>query len=186
MATLNSLNKDFETLKSLLEIPKLTIIYLSDYFSDLKSEVDLAFVKKDFSFESKNLKIKNELKRNWIQQIEQIDTFQQECLLKQKRTKKLVSAEETKMKLIEDKLNQLNTLSNSEPIDSNEKIKLDQLLNELDDLIYDEMFQFEKNIFLNKTMLFLDKTLCKYNSINGSVLYNFKYNLTNYRSESVC
>lgn len=57
---------------------KFPCFYLSTYFSNLRTEIDIAFVKK-FLNES-DLKLKEILNDNWTQMIKKVDLFETNCI----------------------------------------------------------------------------------------------------------
>lgn len=138
------LKRDYEELKLIIETPRMSIIYICDHFSDLKSQVDLAYFKKDISTTELDKKIK--LKENWIQIILQIEQFEKECL---KNLNSNFNESISKFEIIEKKLKNINNLG-----------KNDLLIEELNDLTYDEMINIQRKLFLNKTMVFLEKSNC--------------------------
>ena len=157
------LKEDLEQLKLLLSKPDL---YIWNYFNDLKNEIDIAFGTKllEEPVDSENLNI------IWLQMIDKVKQYEQECLtatpsLDQFETKFLKSIY---LKSIESKLCDIIT----EDIESNEprtkKLKVyvnvykeneekKQRLNDLNELIYEETTKLEEVIFLNKSIMFINK-----------------------------
>lgn len=147
---------ELEDLKNIFTYPRY---YLSNYFSNLRHEVDSEFVRKDLK--ETNQQIKTEIKKNWIEMISKIDTFEQECFNKQiknsfndhintKQTSELINLIETELK--------------------NEEIDEQSIKNR----IYDEILKLEKVLFLNKLMVFLPKqqgyySVCKRLDMNTTV-----------------
>jgi hypothetical protein len=125
-------SKDLDHLKWLVEVPKL---FLNDYFSELRREVDLAFVKKISLHEE----FKNDLSNTWKEIIAKCDSLEQECL----RKLTLSSLDEIKelIALIEQK-----QLNNNNDHDHN--------MESINDLILKGVHKFEALVFLNKTIFF--------------------------------
>ena len=67
---MSTLTSDLNKLKQICQIPKL---YLANYFSDLRRDIDLEFAKK--------LQINNHELSIWNNMIEKINSFEQECIL---------------------------------------------------------------------------------------------------------
>lgn len=125
----------FEQLKLLITLPRL---YIANYFSDLRAEVDLAFVKQNLI--EQNIK-------NWTEIIAAISQFEIECLKQQPNNQlgeHLTQIASKQIELMEHKLT------------SND------LLDEKDDLVLNEqLFKIEKIVFKNKTLIFLEKPCLK-------------------------
>ena len=129
--------KELEQLEYVFSHPRL---HLSNYFADLRSEVDVAFVRKD-SNESDPL-IKSEIKKNWVEMIEKINEFEQQCQRKQKTnsfdkelTARILSFIETCHSI------QTDNYSNDET--------------SIKEMIYAETVNLERVLFLNRLMTFL-------------------------------
>ena len=52
----------FDRLKLIYELPRL---YLSDFFIDLKTQIDILFIQKDLK--EKYVRLKKIIKQNWIE-----------------------------------------------------------------------------------------------------------------------
>jgi hypothetical protein len=76
--TINKLYEELNTLKFMLESPDT---FISNFFSDLKSEVDLAFTKQIIL--DTNNKSMYKLNETYSKMIERIDLFEKECLTNQ-------------------------------------------------------------------------------------------------------
>jgi hypothetical protein len=134
---------DLDNLKNLLNQP---LYFLSDYFKDLRTEVDVAFVKKGLN--EPNTDLKQKIKENWIEVINRIDSFENECIQalgSNSFNKQILTETNLQIDVIESKLNE-----NSPD------------LNEINNLIYDQVQKLERILFHNKFMIFLLKSQCIY------------------------
>ena len=161
METLSDLKKNSEQLKSLLESPKMGIIYLADWFSELRSSIDMEFVKRDIS--CTDISLKSKLKENWTKIISRVDLLEKECIKNQKKVKNYEITQETtaNLQLIDNELKILTDLLSLNAI--NEKYQ--QEIFELDDLIYIERLRIEQALFLNKTIIFFNEINCHDNNL---------------------
>lgn len=135
---------DLEQLKLLITLPRL---YIANYFSDLRAEVDLAFVKQNLI--EQNI-------TNWTEIIAAISQFEIECLKQQPNNQldeDLAKIATKKIELLEHKL------ANSDPLDE----KYDLVLNE-------QSFMIERIVFKNKTLIFIEKPCLKLLIINNEYL----------------
>lgn len=96
---------------------KFPCFYLSTYFSNFRTEIDIAFAKK-FLNES-DLKLKEILNDNWTQMIKKVDLFETNCINYYSNAKNLKEYNET--------------------------------------LIQNSDFFIEKQLLLNKTLIFLNE-----------------------------
>jgi DNA-binding TFAR19-related protein (PDSD5 family) len=128
-----------ERLKNIFHFPRF---HLSNYFSDLRTEVDLAFATKDLN--ETDLTLREQIKKNWTDMILKINEFEQECLVKLKNNSFNNSQ-------ITDQTEQLINLVESNFI--NKKIEEDILK----ELIDGEILKLEKILFLKKLMIFLHR-----------------------------
>ncbi len=133
------LKEVLERLKNIFHFPRF---HLSNYFSDLRTEVDLAFATKDLN--ETDLTLREQIKKNWTDMILKINEFEQECLVKLKNNSFNNSQ-------ITDQTEQLINLVESNFI--NKKIEEDILK----ELIDGEILKLEKNLFLKKLMIFLHR-----------------------------
>ncbi len=158
-----SWENDFEQFKNVFTLPRL---HVSNYFAELRAEVDTAFVKKDLN-ESEPL-LKAEINKNWIQMIEKINEFENECLNKNKNNS---FSKEVAFRAIQ-------FIETFESI----KIKGGNQINEtlIKEMIYAKTVELERILFLNRLMLFLlrDKghhvILCKkldFRTTVGKLIY---------------
>jgi hypothetical protein len=133
------INKNFEKLKQIFQFPRF---YLSEYFTNLKTEVDLAF-----SLEEQQADDRTEFKKNWVDMIQRIENFEQECF-KKKKTNVFNDVISDQVKFIELNLNDFNL--------------------DIQSLIDETIYKIEKELFLNKTLIFLDESKCQ-----TDILQNF-------------
>lgn len=162
--TLDNLQEEFNQLKTLLTEPEL---YLWNYFSDLKNEIDLSF--------SKNLLEEPEkhelINIHWIEIIDKVKLFEQECIKTNQQSatqsvQKFIDANQA-LEEIETTLNQLmeeteqvtepktKKLKRSNPHREEEEKQM--RLKAVYETIYEQTIQIERILFLNKTMIFIDK-----------------------------
>lgn len=143
---MNSLEK----LKTLIE---LTPIYLANHFSDLKTQIDVAFAKKEeellASSSTTTATKTNEasdslvrLRENWELMIKKVNLYEKECMYRYKTNK--LSERHTKDLYSRIEFIELNALD-------------DEYLN---DIINSEIDKLEKHFFLNKTIVYLNEELC--------------------------
>lgn len=156
------INTDLETLKLLLNCPRL---YICNYFSDLKSEVDQAF---NQYFITLNNHFNSTHLTNWVEIIKQIELFEKDCLSKQKTNhfkSFLLKEINVYLDLIQAKLDSNPTrVSNSltKPNWNNtsciNRLTIDYKLkqkDELNDLINECIVKIERVLFQNQTILFI-------------------------------
>ncbi len=133
----------FEKLKMLVQLPRL---YLSNYFSDIRTEIDLAFFEKELGIIDNENKLK--LRHNWQEMINKVNSFEEECLIERSIKKfKEISCDS---KPIVDSL--------EEKYDSALKTNNEYELKHLEELAYDEMYKIETRLFQNRTIVFLDRS----------------------------
>jgi len=90
----SKLNDEIEELRKMLNIPKL---YLSNYFSDIKSKIDLHYAK---TFESD--------KETWVQLIEKVEVYENEFLRKFKLNDQLKAELSEEIEEIRTRINEAN------------------------------------------------------------------------------
>lgn len=169
MITINSLQSDLEDLQSLYQTPRLN---LNNYFISLRSEIDLA-VAKQSTIKTTNDIIK-QLNDNYIKMIDLVNGYEQECF--KKRHKNTFKPNESKQALeaiqfIKEKIDYLiikEREQDENQADNDEDFSLNII--EIENLIYDETFNLEKIILLNKTMIFLDES-CKVENLFNKMDY---------------
>lgn len=144
----NNIAKELDHLRSLIECPRLL---MSNFFIDLRSKVDLEFVKEKSIITDNNETVV--LNKNWDKIIKRIEAFESNCFRKLPSN---IKVDQNKLKTVE----------------SFEKRLLNKESDELRDLICYEAYSIEKNLFQNQTILFLEKTnsLVSKESISGQLL----------------
>jgi hypothetical protein len=150
MSNKQTLLKELDDLKLIFQVPRL---YLSNYFSSLRTKVDIAFTKKQFEEADSQSQVTTA--ENWNKMIEQINLFEYDCLAAQKSNKFCDAFN----KEINEKISLIESTLACESMDDYEKIE---------QLIYETKFMIEKKvkrnhfycIFLNVLMFhFLEKCL---------------------------
>lgn len=141
--------KKIEQLKMLLEFPRL---YLSNFFADLRTQIDLAFFAKELELNENEALI--ELRKNWHEMINKLNSLEEKCLLRRSMTRSTTAT--NLFRLVEIRLETATQTLNQEA--------LSEMIQELDDLVYEELTRLERIIFLNKTIIFLDSS--KYKGTN--------------------
>ncbi len=177
----NLLEEKLNALKLAFEFPRS---YLSDYFIDLRSKIDLAFVKKRFNLKEqleKSIKLvdeanfdeiynekSEELNDNWIKMIDKVNEF--ESFVFQVRTTNKLTFDLTDQiaEQIKEISHKMNDLGNG--VD-------ESLFNEINFQIYDNLFQIEKYLFRNQCIYFVDREKCESNKY-GRMLIGLDYKTT--------
>jgi hypothetical protein len=141
------MHNELDKLKQILQIPKL---YINDKLTQLKSEIDLDYVKQITYLKQSNCNISDidQLKNEWLILIAFVDTYQDECL------KQLTP------------ISKQNRQSALDLINSIEDNRLHKDITDVFELIQAEIFNIESKIFLNKSLLFIKKS----NETNSSKL----------------
>ena len=145
----NKFRNNLDKLKTIVQEPRS---YISNYFTDLRSQVDLSFSTKDLIDNDENNIIA--LNENWLQIIKKIMSYEKECLYRIKTNHHNLSDLNKKIELFEKKI-----LENKETIYES---------------INDEINSIENKLFLNKTFIFLDEISCE----NFNLLYKMNKNKT--------
>lgn len=127
----NKLIKDLEDLKFITKCPRL---YLSDYFSELRNQIDLVYAAR----QTDEYYNREENDKAWLEIVKRVETLEEECQ-KKITFKRFKIDNSSKMELIEAKIRNLNENSN-----------------EIEEMIQKEKSEIEKILFLNKTVLFLN------------------------------
>lgn len=152
--------QEFEQLIQLIQNPK---IFLNNYFSYIRNEVDLAYFERKSNLNNEQSSIK--MKEQWNDLISKINSFEFECCLNSTPFNDTILREKNeKIQFIESKLNILMQHED----DYDEYLEdSDQLLQqEINDLINDEAIKLENILFLNKTIIFLNKFKYQSNPMN--------------------
>lgn len=159
-----------EKYKSIFELPRL---FLINHFSELKKEVDFSFTKT--ILKTADTLIKEKLTKNWLEIISYIETFEKECLTRQK-TNKFNDEIETKcsetIDLLETELIIIIELKNDNeknkyftidiknkilPFKNNKFKFFESLINDFTNIIEEALLEINKVLFLNKTVEFIPK-----------------------------
>lgn len=145
---ISDLKKEFIQLKSLHDFPRL---YIISHFSDLRNEANQAFARLENTSKPENIKLRDS---NWTRITEKINEYKTECLDKLGETKPfahLVSQQE------------INSLEKKlfATINSNDPNQIESLRLTMQEMI----LKLEQIIFLNKTMIFLDRAKFKHSFI---------------------
>ena len=148
----SNLRNQFEQLNLLYQFPRL---YLHKYFNDMKTRIDITFVKKERILIDDQLK--EELNNNWFDMLQKVNQFEQDCL--RKLTMKFDPETNRNIQLISDRIR--NNESNQD----------------LYDLINDQIANIERVLFLNKTILFFEKLNQEETAIFGTLIIITNENL---------
>lgn len=159
--------------KDMLEYPRFA---LSNHFSDLQNEVDLAFNQK--LLEQSDETIKVEINRNYSEMIKYIQSFDTECLskLNSKRVKQLTADEpKEKIEMIEKEFDALHqeieietnkcfdfeakntdyAVNDTHNVYIEKKIKdFESTVQKYEQITNDEILELNRKLFLNKTVTF--------------------------------
>ena len=142
---LNELKYEFERLKCVHRVPRL---YISNYFSELKREVDLYYNRKDLKKQDERLL------KIWLEIIRKIEHYENDC---QKWFKKLPDdLDEHTSNVIthtDMKLNELHSSNIEINLKSN---KVERIIDEMTYLVNDQLLKIESILFNSKKMLFID------------------------------
>lgn len=125
-----SVMKRIEELKFKIDFPKY---FITNYFQNLKNEIDHGFVRDTLSDEHSN-------KENWLKMISLIESYERECL--DKINQKMVSIFHTRLKSIESSID-------------------DYSLSELESLLAKEEAKLQQTLLLNKSYHYIDKSKFK-------------------------
>ena len=123
-------------LNELKDITDLPSLYLADYFSGLRNEVDKIIVSKQMSLQDEDEK-KNELNHIWQLMIAIINTFEIDCINSRV-----------------DLSNNITRINSIEAILS-DSIETTKLL-EIEEMIENEDIKLMKNLFQNKSIAFVN------------------------------
>lgn len=149
---IKKLDNKLEQLKFIFECPRL---FICNYFNDLRSKIDLAFVKKMFYLNDKS--IKQKLNENWTKMIDLIDSIEMRLMLLSKTTNKFnsVFSQEIskKIEFIEKLIKQTAVINKTNEF------------KDIDYLISEQIFKIEKFLLQNQTLVFINETNCKINNL---------------------
>ena len=150
--SIKKLDNKLEQLKFIFECPRL---FICNYFNDLRSKIDLAFVKKMFYLNDKS--IKQKLNENWTKMIDLIDSIEMRLMLLSKTTNKFnsVFSQEIskKIEFIEKLMKQTAVINKTNEF------------KDIDYLISEQIFKIEKFLLQNQTLVFINETNCKINNL---------------------
>lgn len=145
--TIDTIRTKLNNLKTLLDFPKY---FLSSYFGDLKHDVDCTFAQLTCTALDDSKRF--ELRKAWTETIRKIETFELDCFRNLNVNSKLDEQQRdelnAKIKRFERKL-----------------AKSTKKLDKYADLIDLELIQLERNLFLNRTVIFMDVKKCKETSL---------------------
>lgn len=136
--------------------------YIYNYFSDLKTEVDIA-ANIELASEGITSQTENELSDNWIALIDQVKQFERECL--QTNSLSINLADTLKRNKIIDSIQRKLT-------DAVKQEKNAEIFNDIENQLDDELDKLEKFLFCNKTLIFLDKQKCELKSLFSKMNLN--------------
>ncbi len=160
----NKISKTFgmlENLRLLLEIPRL---YISNYFDEIRKEIDFAINEKFFKNASASNDVLNE---NWSLMIEKLHTYETAFLKnfpKNKFSDTITHETANKIEALEHKSKLILSQQHSEPFTEEYIQKLSNELNQLENEIYDETVELEKLAFKSMCFIFIDQKMCKLES----------------------
>jgi hypothetical protein len=141
----NELKYEFERLKCVHRVPRL---YISNYFGELRREVDLYYNRKDLKKQDERLL------KSWLDIIRKIEHYENDC---QKFFKKLPDQlyERTSDVITHTdmKLNELHSNNIEINLKSN---KVEKIIDEMAYLVNDQIIEIETILFNKKKMLFID------------------------------
>lgn len=173
-----NLRKDLEHLKQIIRNPQ---VYLKDFFSGLRSEIDLTFIERK-NVISHSESLLNDLKNNWHQIVSRINLFELECCSKGSVfSEDFINQVKERIQTVEEKLNCINyskiqiddELNESEYENENEtSISEETIRTYMFDLIHDEIMKCERILFKNKTYAFLEQNKYKANLANRIECYD--------------
>lgn len=132
--------------------------HLNKYFTELKNEINKAFVQQNHVINSDHDK-KSELFCNWLQMTTSVNMFQQECKSNISTESNLATIGFTKQKLSE--LNQKYSLDT-----------VDTLCHDINNIIQSEKIKIEKSLFKNKSIIFFNKFKSRDNILFNNNMQN--------------
>ena len=143
-----------DDLKQIIEIPSL---YLSNYFNELRNEVDLECLKKQKQYEERNQENKTKINEIWKEMITKIDSFEKQCI----------------NNTIKDHQQVINRLESIELMLNNNEFNTN--LEEIKETIEREETNCLQELFQNKTIVFIqdDEKIVEFKNnllINGKLV----------------
>ena len=155
---ISELTQKYEQVK-LLEKPQ---IYLVNYFSELRSELDSAFIKK--KKQVSNIEKWKKLQENWSLLLNKINEFEKECIQAVKLTDEIVIERNSQLQIIKSRMTELKDVLRNISKQSNIIKQGNEAIKKRDELICDINFsleqlraKMEQILFLNSTIIFLNK-----------------------------
>lgn len=155
---LNSIKNELDKLKTLHQVPRL---YLSNFYSDLKTKIDVSFTSKQRIIQ--NEVTKSKLCENWSLMIQKINCLEKECLYREKTNK-----------LNQNIYHQIQLNIAAIEIELLKSPTDNETLKQLNELISFDINRIERFLFLNKTVIFLNETVCE----NVNLLYKMDMETT--------
>ena len=162
------LTKSIEELEIILNAPR---VYLSNYFSDLKNEIDLgAAILANFKTKSANIQLQTaEIDTIYNEQtlfINQIESFENTCL---NSIQLFELADQTKQTIDLLKLKMIEFGKYLSRPDS-EITKSNQTFQEIENAVQQSCYKLQQRLFSNKCLLFLNKKTLKKFGVEESLL----------------
>ena len=158
--------KMLENLKLLFEIPRL---YISNYFSEIRKEIDIAVNEKLFKNSPTSNVILNE---NWGLIIEKLHSYETACLRnfpKNKFNNSITNETISFIGSLEQKLKSVTNQGHNESFTEEYFQSINIELNQLENEIYDVIVQLEKIAFENMCFIFIDQKMSKLDGCFGTM-----------------
>lgn len=148
------LSKELNELKALLDYPRY---HLTEYFDEIKTNVDVAYSAKELNELDNEVRIL--LRNHWTQTIDKITEYESECYkLKNIFSPNVIKDTEETIKSVEQHLNDLSKQI-SEFNETQEKVikrcKIDELIKLISVLLWQARIKLDEIVFLNKTIVFI-------------------------------
>lgn len=155
---INDLKKSIDNLKQF----KHPNLYISNYFNDLNKDISIAFEERLLNEEDINLS--SVLKLDWSQIVQKIKIIENDCLSvldDHTFSQNLKEKIDRQVKKIEQKFDLF--LLKNQNVEYKDIIEEEIYvqIQEINDLIYNKSIQIGKILFMNKTVVFIDKKSCK-------------------------
>lgn len=139
MEKINFLKEKLNEIKQLIESPQL---YLSDFYDNLKTVVDLAFVQKEISVNDNQ--VRTDLKNNWLELIQKIETLEKDFTKDSSFKRKYTTNDE--LDIMKSRINYIESNLDSDRVDFWIEYAEEQLAT------------LEKTLFKNQTLTFIQPT----------------------------
>lgn len=137
--------QDLDDLRTLFQLP---LLYLSNFFTDLKRDIDLAAMKHSLNISPENTEQQMSLNKTWVSLVDKVNEFETNCY-QAGRVNKLSSALGHQ---VQDLIDLIETRIKN--------LKSKEDVNEINELIYEKLYELEKIVFMNKTITFVEKSEC--------------------------